>query len=68
VSVEAVVATLKGNVEKAKAVARALARALPDVSKSPARTALAGAIMTAPTAIPAEARAELAWLLTDKPD
>ncbi len=57
VSVEAVVATLKGNVEKAKAVARALARALPDVSKSPARGALAGAIMTAPAAIPADARA-----------
>jgi 5'-methylthioadenosine phosphorylase len=67
VSVEAVVATLKGNVEKAKAVARALARALPDVSKSPARNALAGAIMTADAAIPADARSQLAWLLGDKP-
>lgn len=67
VSVEAVVATLKGNVEKARAVARALARALPDVSKSPARNALAGAIMTAPNAIPADARAQLAWLLENKP-
>lgn len=67
VSVEAVVATLKGNVEKARAVARALARALPDVAKSPARHALTGAIMTAQAAIPADARSPLAWLLGDKP-
>lgn len=67
VSVEAVVATLKGNVAKAQAVARALARSLPDVTKSPARTALAGAIMTAPEAIPADVRSQLAWLLKGEP-
>lgn len=63
VSVEMVVATLKRNVELAKDVARRIARSLPDVSRSPARGALRGAIMTAPTAIPEEARVRLDWLI-----
>jgi 5'-methylthioadenosine phosphorylase len=63
VTVEMVVATLKRNVELAKDVARRLARALPDVSKSPACEALKGAIMTAPSAIPEESRAKLDWLV-----
>src|SRR5581483_2752270 len=45
VTVEMVVATLRHNVSLAKDVARHLARALPDLSKSPARSALRGAIM-----------------------
>ncbi|MFT3763912.1 MAG: S-methyl-5'-thioadenosine phosphorylase [Minicystis sp.] len=63
VTVEMVVATLKRNVALAKDVARRLARALPDVSQSPARDALRGAIMTAPSAIPEEARVKLDWLI-----
>jgi len=66
VSVEAVIATLKRNVTHAKQVLRTLAVALPDVSKSPARGALTGAVMTAESAIPHEARAELDWLLAPK--
>ena len=63
VTVEMVVATLKRNVELAKDVARRLARSLPDVSASPAREALRGAIMTAPSAIGEEARVRLDWLI-----
>src|SRR6185503_2782814 len=46
VTVEMVVATLRQNVSLDKDVARRLARALPDVGKSPAQGALRGAIMT----------------------
>ena len=63
VNVEAVVATLKRNVAVAKDVARRLAHNLPDLSKSPARTALSGAVMTDRSTIPAETRAKLSWLL-----
>ncbi|APR77131.1 5'-methylthioadenosine phosphorylase [Minicystis rosea] len=63
VTVEMVVATLKRNVALAKDVTRRLARSLPDVSQSPARDALRGAIMTAPSAIPEEARVRLEWLI-----
>lgn len=63
VSVEVVVATLKRNVGYARAVVRALARALPDVTASPARAALAGAIMTDRSRLSEEARARLSWLL-----
>jgi 5'-methylthioadenosine phosphorylase len=66
VHVEAVIATLHRNVVHAKEVARALARNLPDVTGSPARTALAGAIMTAPGAIPPDVRAQLDWLIADR--
>jgi 5'-methylthioadenosine phosphorylase len=63
VTVEMVVATLKQNVALAKDVARRLARAMPDVSTSPARGALRGAIMTAKDAIGEEARVRLDWLI-----
>jgi 5'-methylthioadenosine phosphorylase len=63
VSVEAVIATLKRNVIHAKEIARALARAMPDLSASPARTALAGAIMTGKHAIPDDVRSQLDWLI-----
>jgi 5'-methylthioadenosine phosphorylase len=63
VTVEVVVATLRRNVELAKDVIRRLARALPDVSASPARGALRGAIMTAKESIPEESRASLDWLI-----
>lgn len=63
VSVEAVLAVLKKNIGFAKEVAKRLAAAPPDVSASPARHALANAVMTAPSAISEEARARLAWLL-----
>ena len=63
VTVEMVVATLRQNVALAKDVARRLAHALPDVSASPARTALRGAIMTAREAISEEARVRLDWLI-----
>jgi 5'-methylthioadenosine phosphorylase len=63
VTVEVVVATLRRNVELAKDVTRRLARALPDVSASPARGALRGAIMTAKDSIPEESRAALEWLI-----
>jgi hypothetical protein len=58
-----VVATLNKNVSLAKDVARRLAHALPDVSASPARTALRGAIMTRRDAISEEARVRLEWLI-----
>jgi 5'-methylthioadenosine phosphorylase len=63
VTVEMVVATLRRNVDLAKDVARRVARSLPDVSQSPARGALRGAIMTARSAISEEARVELGWLI-----
>jgi 5'-methylthioadenosine phosphorylase len=63
VSVQAVVAVLKENVRHAKDVVRRLAANLPDVSKSPAITALTNAIMTAPQAISDEARTRLDWLI-----
>jgi 5'-methylthioadenosine phosphorylase len=63
VTVEMVVATLRRNVELAKDVARRLAKNLPDVSESPARTALRGAIMTAKEAMSEETRARLEWLI-----
>jgi 5'-methylthioadenosine phosphorylase len=63
VTVEAVIAVLKTNVRHAKDVVRRLATALPDVSKSPARGALAGAIMTSPGAIPDDVRTRLDWLI-----
>jgi 5'-methylthioadenosine phosphorylase len=66
VSVEAVLAVLKRNIGLAKAVARRVAENMPDVSESPARRALANAVMTAPSVISEEARARLSWLLGAK--
>ena len=62
VSVEAVVAVMRANVAKAKAVIEALADA-PPTAPCPSHRALDFAIMTAPEAIPAEARARLALFL-----
>jgi 5'-methylthioadenosine phosphorylase len=63
VNVEAVVATLKRNVLHAKEIIRGLARAMPDLSASPANRALEGAIMTARHAIPDDLRSQLGWLI-----
>jgi 5'-methylthioadenosine phosphorylase len=63
VTVEAVVAVLQKNVVRARETARALAASLPDLAKSPARGALAGAVMTAAPSMSEEARGRLAWLL-----
>jgi 5'-methylthioadenosine phosphorylase len=63
VTVEMVVATLRQNVALAKDVARRLAHALPDVTASPARGALRGAVMTTRDVITQEARLRLEWLL-----
>ena len=62
VTVEAVVATMKTNVITAKRAIAELARALPDPTKSPAATALSGAVMSHDQGITAEARAKLSWL------
>jgi 5'-methylthioadenosine phosphorylase len=62
VTVEAVVATMKTNVASAKRAIAELARALPDPKRSPASTALAGAVMSHDQGITAEARAKLSWL------
>jgi 5'-methylthioadenosine phosphorylase len=63
VTVDGVLAVLKQNVKHAKEVARRLAADLPDVSKSPARTALSGAIMTAKSHVDAATRERLGWLI-----
>ncbi len=62
VSVEAVVAVMRANVAKAKAVIEALADT-PPTAPCPSHRALDFAIMTAPEAIPADARARLALFL-----
>ncbi|MCC6555445.1 MAG: S-methyl-5'-thioadenosine phosphorylase [Polyangiaceae bacterium] len=67
VTVDAVIAVLNRNVVHAKEVARALAHGLPDVSESPARSALKNAIMTSPDAIPPDARARIEWLIGPRP-
>jgi 5'-methylthioadenosine phosphorylase len=63
VTVEAVVATMKKNVSSAKKALVELALALPDPTKSLAHGAARGAVMTAPSAMPADARERLGWLL-----
>ena len=63
VDVAAVIRRLGSLVEQAKRVVAALARALPDVSGSPARSALAHAVMTETARMSPTTRAELAWLL-----
>jgi 5'-methylthioadenosine phosphorylase len=65
VTVEHVVATMKKNVALAKKAIVELASILPDPAKSNAHQVVRGAIMTAPSAITAEARARLGWLLGD---
>ncbi|MCA9584909.1 MAG: S-methyl-5'-thioadenosine phosphorylase [Myxococcales bacterium] len=63
VTVEAVVATMKANVASAQKAIAALAARLPDPTKSVAHGAARGAVMTAPDAMPADAKARLGWLL-----
>lgn len=68
VSVEAVVAVLKQNVAVAQRVIRGVARrlALPSApNRSPFADAARGAVMTAPEAIPREARRRLAAIVGD---
>jgi len=63
VTVEAVLAVMKKNVASARRAVAALARALPDPTKSKAHKVLAGAVMTDPARIPQETKARLSWLL-----
>jgi 5'-methylthioadenosine phosphorylase len=63
VTVEAVIAIMKKNVALARRTIVELTRSLPDPSKSPASTALAGAVITSRDAIPAATLARLSWLI-----
>jgi len=63
VDVAAIVARLQKMTCHAREVVLDLARNLPDFAASPARGALAGAVMTAREDIPTDARSELRWLL-----
>ena len=63
VSVEAVIRVLKQNSALAKRALVGLATNLPDPKLSPASTALATAILTAPNRIDTASRARLGWLL-----
>jgi 5'-methylthioadenosine phosphorylase len=63
VTVEAVLAVMRQNVDAAKKTLAALAKALPDPRSSRATGALKGAVMTHKEGISPEARERLAWLL-----
>lgn len=63
VTVDAILAMLKKNVSLAHAILRELASRVPDPAQSPASSALAHALITAPGAIPEKARARLAPLV-----
>ena len=65
VTVEQVLATMKNNIAFAKKTLGALAALLPDPTKSIAYRCTKGAVMTSPSAVPADARARLGWLLGD---
>lgn len=65
VTVEQVVATMKKNIALAKKTLLELAAALPDPSKSVAHRCARTAVMTSPSAVSADARARLGWLLGD---
>jgi 5'-methylthioadenosine phosphorylase len=62
VSVEAVIAVMHANVERARRAIVALAKRLPDPTKSRAHGALRGAVITAEGARSAEAVKRLQWL------
>ncbi len=66
VTVDAVLAVMHANVEKAQRVLRAAATLVADAPPSPAWNALEFAIMTAPGRIPASARGRLALLIEDR--
>jgi 5'-methylthioadenosine phosphorylase len=63
VTVEAVIAVLRENVDMAKRIIRQAILDLPAVNDAPARRALTHAIMTAPDAIPVAAKARLGLLI-----
>ncbi len=63
VTVDAVVAVIRKNVEYARKVLHALSRRLPDPKESIAAEALRGAVMTRPDLIPVEVKTQLRWLL-----
>ncbi len=63
VTVEAVLAVMRDNVDTARKAIAALASTLPDPTKSNAHGALKGAIMTDLARVPAEPRERLKWLL-----
>lgn len=63
VSVDAVLAVLKSNADKARAIIREVAGALPDPTRSPATQALRYAIVTQPELIPDEAREKLRLII-----
>jgi 5'-methylthioadenosine phosphorylase len=63
VSVEAVLAVLQANVATARRTVAELASSLPDPAESPARGALAAAIMTARDRISPAALARIEWLV-----
>jgi 5'-methylthioadenosine phosphorylase len=63
VSAEAILSVLRANATLAKRIVVELAQQLPDPSGSLATTALRDALVTAPTAIGAPARARLGWLI-----
>ncbi len=65
VTVEQVLATMKNNIAFAKKTLGALAALLPDPTKSIAHRCTKGAVMTSPSAVSADARARLGWLLGD---
>ena len=65
VTVDQVVVTMKKNVTSAKKTLLELARRLPDPTRSIAYRCTRGAIMTSPSAVTADARARLGWLLGD---
>jgi len=63
VTVEQVMATMKGNVVLAKKTLIALSGMLPDPTKSIAHKAARGAVMTAKAAVTPEGRERLSWLM-----
>ncbi|HMJ51014.1 MAG TPA: S-methyl-5'-thioadenosine phosphorylase [Polyangiaceae bacterium] len=64
VRVDAILAVLQRSLDSTKRLLVELAPALPDPAKSPARGALASAVLTERTQITPAKRAELAWLLS----
>jgi 5'-methylthioadenosine phosphorylase len=63
VTVDAVIAVLRQNVQHARKVLHALARRLPDPKESAACEALKGAVMTRPDLVPVDVKTQLRWLL-----
>lgn len=63
VTVEAVLEVMRKNIATAKAILRAVATRIPDPASSPASSAMAHAVMTAPDRISPEARAKLEPLI-----